>query len=153
MTHHLAQINISRIKGVDMNDPIMANFVAQLDDINALAESSKGFVWRLKGDSNNATDILPFDDNRIIVNMSVWQSLEDLENYAFHTAHVGVMKRRNEWFERFEKPFVALWHVPVGHIPSIEEAKERLAYLQDNGSTAYVFDFKKKFEPPFTPSQ
>jgi Domain of unknown function (DUF3291) len=131
-----------------MKDVIMAEFVAQLDEINTLAESSKGFIWRLKGDGNNAIDILPFPDSRIIVNMSVWESLEDLENYAFNSHHANVMKRRRTWFERFEKPATALWYIPAGHEPSLEEAKKRLAHLQDFGASPYVFDFKKKFEKP-----
>lgn len=143
MKYHLAQINISRIKGVDMNDPIMADFVALLEQINALAEQNAGFVWRLKGDGNNATDILPYDDTRIIINMSVWENIESLQNYVFGSAHTGVMKRRKEWFNRFELPATALWYVPAGHAPTIEEAKRRLAHLQEHGATTYAFGFKK----------
>jgi Domain of unknown function (DUF3291) len=144
MPYHLAQINIARIKGVDMNDPIMAEFVALLDEINTLAEQSPGFVWRLKGDGNDATDILPFDDTRIIVNMSVWENLESLENYVYRSSHADVMKKRKQWFSRFELPAVVLWHIPAGHIPTVEEAKRRLAHLQQNGTSNYAFDFKRK---------
>jgi Domain of unknown function (DUF3291) len=147
MTYHLAQINIARMRGVSINDPIMADFVVLLDEINALAEASKGFVWRLKGDdSNSATDILPYDDERIIVNMSVWECVETLENYVFKSHHTDVLKRRREWFERFDMPATALWYIPVGHIPPVAEAQERLAHLQTHGASAYAFNFRKIFQ-------
>jgi Domain of unknown function (DUF3291) len=147
MTHHLAQINIGRIKGMDMNDPIMADFVAQLDQINQLAENSEGFVWRLKGEGNNATDLLAFEDSRIIVNMSVWESVAHLEHYVFKTMHVEVLKRRKEWFERFESSHLALWYIPIGHTPTVEEAKERLLHIDSHGLTPYAFTFRKVFMP------
>jgi heme-degrading monooxygenase HmoA len=145
MQYHLAQVNIGRIKGVNMEDPIMKDFADMLDEINTLAESSVGFVWRLKGDGNNATDLKPFDDDRIIVNMSVWESIDALKNYVYDSKHVEVMKRRREWFERFGKPFLALWYVPVGHEPTVEEAKERLQYIENQGFTPYSFDFRQPF--------
>ena len=142
MAYHIAQINIARIKGVNMDDPIMAEFVSLLEEINALAERSPGFVWRLTGEGDNATDILPFDDARIIVNMSVWESIETLENYVYRSAHTDVMKRRKNWFTRFEMPATVLWYIPAGHTPTIEEAKRRLAHLQQYGATSYAFGFK-----------
>lgn len=143
MKKHLAQLNISRIIPATMEDPIMADFVAQLDTINALAESSKGFVWRLKDDENNATNFRPFDDDRIIVNMSVWESIEELMNFAFKSAHTLVMKDRNKWFEKFGKPATVLWYIDEGHIPTVQEARERLEFLQENGASEFAFDFKK----------
>ena len=145
MKKHLAQLNISRIIPETMEDPIMADFVAQLDTINALAESSKGFVWRLKGDDNNATNFRPFDDDRIIVNMSVWESVEELMEFAYKSAHTMVMKDRNKWFKKFRKPSMVLWNVEEGHIPTVQEARERLEYFQVNGATEFAFDFKKQF--------
>ncbi len=141
----LAQLNISRMISANIQDPLMVDFVAQLDRINQLAESSKGFVWRLKDEGGNATSIQPFDDERIIVNMSVWESMDDLMEYVFKSAHSAVMRDRNKWFEKFGKASTAFWYIDEGHTPSLEEAKERLEYLQKNGATEYAFDSKNKY--------
>ena len=141
----LAQLNIAKMVGVNINDPIMLDFVAQLDEVNGSAESSEGFVWRLKDESGNATDLNPYDDVQLIVNMSVWENLEALEGFVFTGQHLDVMRRRREWFQRFGKASMVLWWIPEGHIPTLEEANERLAFLQTNGATAYAFDFKHKF--------
>jgi hypothetical protein len=145
MSHHLAQINIARMKGVNIEDPIMKDFVDMLDEINALAEASKGFVWRLKGEGNSATDLNPFDDDRIIVNMSVWENIEVLQDYVYSSKHVEVLKRRREWFERFGRPFLAFWYVPEGYNPTVEDAKERLNYIEKYGFTPYAFEFRQAF--------
>ena len=146
-THHLAQINIGRMRA-PLDSAVMADFVAQLDTINALAESSPGFVWRLTGEGNDATSLRPFDDDFIIVNMSVWESLEDLRAYVYKSAHTAVMRRRREWFEQFESTFVALWWVEAGQRPTVGEAKARLMHLEAHGPTADVFTFKQPFAPP-----
>jgi heme-degrading monooxygenase HmoA len=146
-THHLAQINIGRMRA-PLASPAMADFVAQLDEINALADGSPGFVWRLMGEGNDATSLRPFDDDFIIVNMSVWESLEDLRTYVYKSAHAAVMRRRREWFEQFGSTYVALWWVEAGHLPSVGEAKQRLAHLEAHGPTADVFTFKQSFAPP-----
>ena len=138
----LAQINIARMLGEDIDDPIMADFVAQLDEVNALAENSEGFIWRLKGDDNNATNFRPFDDDRIIVNMSVWENAESLEKYVYSGRHVEVMKNKKQWFEKAKDAMVVFWHVDEGHTPSVQEAKERLEHIRQHGSTDYAFDFK-----------
>ena len=143
----LAQLNIARMTGVDINDPIMIDFVAQLDEVNDIAESSDGFVWRLKDDSGNATNLNPFDDVQMIVNMSVWENLEALERFVFNGRHLEVMRRRREWFLRFGKAYMVLWWIPEGHKPILEEANERLNHLQMHGATAYAFDFRNKFAP------
>lgn len=145
MKKHLAQLNISRIIPETMEDPIMADFVDQLDTINVLAESSKGFVWRLKGDDNNATNFRPFDDDRVIVNMSVWESVEELMEFVYKSAHTMVMKDRNKWFEKFGKSSTVLWNIEEGYIPTVQEARERLEYFQTNGATEFAFDFKNRF--------
>ena len=147
LTHHLAQVNIARMRA-PLDSPVMADFVAQLDAINALAEASPGFVWRLRGEGNDATSLRPFDDNFIIVNMSVWESLEDLRAYVYKSAHTAAMRRRREWFEQFEGAFMALWWVEAGHIPTVGEAKERLQQLEAHGPTADVFTFKQPIAPP-----
>jgi hypothetical protein len=146
-SYHLAQLNIARMIGADINDPIMTEFVAQLAEVNGLAEESAGFVWRLKDDSDNATALNPFDDVQIIINMSVWESIEALEAFVFNGRHLEVMRRRREWFKKFGQAYMVLWWIPVGHEPNLLEAKERLAYLQANGASAYAFDFRQKFRP------
>jgi heme-degrading monooxygenase HmoA len=143
----LAQLNIGRIVGAHMQDPVMQTFVDLLDHINALAEGSPGFVWRLKDDNNNATSLNPFGDDRVIVNMSVWDSLEALEKFVYKSQHFDVLKRRKEWFEKFGKPFMVLWYVPAGHRPTIEEAIEKLTQLQESGPSPAAFTFRERFSP------
>ena len=145
--YHLAQINIGRAKG-EMDDPIMAGFVSRLDDINALAERSPGFVWRLKTDEGDATSIRPYDDDRILVNMSVWESPEALRAYVYRSAHTEVMRDRKAWFERMPEMYYALWWIPVGHIPTLDEAKAQLQHLRDHGESAEAFTFAKLFPAP-----
>jgi hypothetical protein len=146
-THHLAQINIARMRA-PLESPIMADFVAQLEEINALADASPGFVWRLQGEGNDATSLRPFDDDFIIVNMSVWESLDDLRLYVYKSAHTHVMRRRREWFEHFDGAYMALWWVEAGHIPTVGEAKQRLLQLETYGPTVEAFTFRQPFAPP-----
>jgi heme-degrading monooxygenase HmoA len=144
---HLAQINIGRLLA-PLDDPLIADFVAQLDEINALAERSPGFVWRLQTQEGNATDLRPYEDDRIIVNMSVWESIEQLKDYVYRSAHTEALKRRREWFEKFDGTFLALWWVEAGHLPTIEEAKQRLNHLHKHGESEFAFSFKNPFPPP-----
>jgi hypothetical protein len=146
MELQLAQINIARMLG-PIDGPIMAEFVANLDPINKLAESSDGFIWRLKDDSNSATQMKFFDDEYMIVNMSVWSSVESLFNYTYKTAHLEVFKKRHDWFEKMPKMHYVLWYVPAGHQPTVEEAMQKLEHLRTHGETPYAFSFKKKFTP------
>jgi hypothetical protein len=143
---YIAQINIGRIKA-PLDDAQMAGFVGRLADLNALADRSPGFVWRLQTEAGNATYFRPYEDDRILLNMSVWKTLEELKQYVYRTAHVEVLRRRQEWFETFAGVYAALWWVPAGHIPGIDEAKKRLAHLQAHGPTQFAFDFKNVFEP------
>lgn len=145
---HLAQINIAKIVAENISDPVMEKFVAQLDEINALAEASPGFIWRLKDESNNATNLNPYNDQRIIVNISVWQSLDDLIKFAYYGRHAEVLRSRREWFVSFGRAYTALWYIPAGKIPTVEEAMIRLKSLQDHGPTPFAFDFKTKFAIP-----
>ena len=144
MEFHLAQINIARMLA-PIDSPVMADFVANLDPINAVAEKSEGFVWRLKDDSNNATAIKIFNDDFLIVNMSVWQSTEALFKYVYQSDHVKIFNRRKEWFEKMPEMHMALWYTPAGKYPTVDEAVERLVYLRRNGETPYSFGFRKKF--------
>lgn len=145
-THHLAQLNIATM--LDAKDsPVMAEFVANLDRINALADAADGFIWRMLGDGADANGWRPFGPE-ILANMSLWRDVESLKDYAFKTAHADIMKRRKEWFHRMSDAYMVLWWVPAGHIPSLAEAKERLEKLRANGPTAAAFTFKDVFAPP-----
>lgn len=147
MIYHLAQVNIARMLA-PLTDAQMKGFVARLDEINAIADASPGFVWRLQTDEGNATSLRPFEDDLILVNMSVWASLPDLLAFVYKSQHRQVLQQRGNWFERFEGPYVALWWVPAGHLPSVEEAKERLLYMRIHGETPFAFSFKKSFPAP-----
>ena len=145
--HHIAQLNIARAKA-PLEDPLLADFMAQLDAVNALAEASPGFVWRLKSDSGNATDIRVFDDPRMIVNMSVWESVDALFAFTYKTAHTKVMNRRKEWFEPLPGPHMVLWWIAARSPPTMDEAKRRLHHLAAHGPSATAFTFKVRFAPP-----
>lgn len=146
-TYRIAQVNIGRIKG-PLEDPVMAGFIARLDEINALADTSPGFVWRLQTSAGNATYLRPYDDDdRLLLNMSVWEDVESLRNYVYKTSHAELLRQRAAWFERFAGAYSALWWVPAGHIPGIDEAKKRLAYLDAHGPTEFAFTFKTIFQP------
>jgi hypothetical protein len=145
-TYHIAQVNIGRIKA-PLDDQLMAGFVARLDEINALADNSPGFVWRLQTSEGNATYFRPYDDDRVLLNMSVWATIEALRHYVYHTAHVELLRQRQAWFEKFAGAFLALWWVPAGHIPSIDEAKKRLAWLDEHGPAQFAFTLKTVFQP------
>jgi hypothetical protein len=145
--YHLAQVNIGRVRA-PLSDPIMAEFAGALNEINALAESSPGFVWRLKDDSGNATSIAAFPDPLIIVNLSVWTDVASLHTYAYRTVHAKFFARRAAWFEKFEPAHLALWWVPVGEMPTVNDAKERLASIDQNGATPFAFTFKQAFPAP-----
>ncbi len=144
MDHHIAQINIAQAKD-SMDSETMADFVAQLDEINALAEGTPGFVWRLKTEDGNATSLRPFDDEFIIVNMSAWENIEALYQYVYYSGHAEVYRRRREWFNVLKNPAVAMWWIPVGHIPTIDEAKQKLQLLERLGPTPLAFTFKQQF--------
>jgi hypothetical protein len=133
---HLAELNIGKFR-YPTTDPRMAGFMDNLDRVNALAERTPGFVWRLKGDNNNATDLRVGDD--YAVNMSVWETPEALENYVFKTVHVQFYKNRADWFDLMEKPHMVFWWVPEGHQPSLQEAMDRLDMYEKIGATEQAF--------------
>lgn len=147
MDWHLAQINIARLIA-PIDDPRIAGFVAQLDSINALADSAAGFVWRLQSDSGNATDIVYNDDPFVIVNMSVWESLEALRDFVYASKHVQVFRERAQWFEKPALPTYCLWWVPAGHTPTVAEARERLEHYRQHGATPYSFWFSQRYLAP-----
>jgi hypothetical protein len=134
-----------------LDSPVMADFVAQLAAVNALADAAPGFVWRLQTEDGDATAIRPYDDDRIIVNMSVWESPEALHAYAYRGGHLEVMRRRREWFERMTDAHLVLWWIPVGHRPTVSEGIERLEELRDRGPTPRAFSFHTLFPAPDQP--
>jgi Domain of unknown function (DUF3291) len=145
---HLAQVNVGRFRA-PIDHPSMEGFRSQLDPINALADRTPGFVWRLQTEDGNATAIRPFDgDDRMAINMSVWESLEALQHYVYRSAHVGPLRDRSRWFEPIEGPILALWWVPAGHIPTVAEALERLQHLKEHGPSAHAFTFRAPFPSP-----
>ncbi|HUR22225.1 MAG TPA: DUF3291 domain-containing protein [Vicinamibacterales bacterium] len=146
---HLAEINIARTRA-SLDDPLMADFVAQLEGVNRIADASAGFVWRLKADDGGASSYVRFsEDDRVIVNMSVWLSVEALRAYVYRThEHAAVFRDRAKWFEPFGGPQLALWWIPAGHIPSLDEGRRRLALLERDGPTAEAFTFKHMFAAP-----
>ena len=146
-TWHIAQLNVGTTVA-PLDSAELADFVAALDGTNALAESSPGFVWRLKGDGGNATDIRAGDDPNFIVNMSVWESLEALFEFVYRSVHTRVMVRRRDWFRKPEQAYQVLWWVPAGHAPTVEEALARLEHLRAHGSTPHAFTFKERYPAP-----
>ena len=143
---HLAQVNIARMKG-PLESEVMAGFVARLEEINSLADRSPGFVWRLQTDAGDATYLRPYDDDRILFNLSVWQTVDALKDYVYRTAHAELLRERRSWFEHFAGVAIALWWVPAGHLPSVDEAKQRLAYLEEHGPSHFAFSFKTVHPP------
>lgn len=142
---HLAQLNIAQMKFA-IDDPAMAEFVARLEDINALADSAPGFVWRLQTEEGDATAIDHFGQDKL-VNMSVWEDLESLHAYVFRSAHNQVMALRKQWFERMEAAYSVMWWVEAGHTPGLDEAGERLERLRRDGPGPRAFTFKQSFPP------
>ena len=143
---HLAQVNIARMVE-PLDSPRLAGFVAALEPINALADDAPGFIWRLQTEDGDATSIRAFDDDLLLVNLSVWASFEALGGFVYRSDHAGVMRRRREWFEPM-KTYVALWWVAAGLLPTVAEAKERLEHLETNGPTPSAFTFRVPFPPP-----
>jgi len=147
MGYHLAQINIARLLA-PIDDPQIADFVAQLDSINALAEAAPGFIWRLQSSSGSATDMAYDDDPRVIVNMSLWESVEALREYAYQSKHVEVFRERAKWFEKMKEPSYCLWWIPAGLMPTVAEGRERLEHYQRLGATPFSFWFSQRFDAP-----
>jgi len=144
---HLAEINIGRLLA-PLDDPRIKDFVDNLGRINALAEAAPGFVWRLKGDGDDATDIRPFDDDPMMaINLSVWTDLASLGAYVYRSDHVQIMRRRREFFEVPAQAFMTLWWIPAGTVPTIAEAIDRLDHFRRHGPTAHAFSFRQPFAP------
>lgn len=145
-SHLLAEANVARMKG-PLDSEIMEGFARQLAAINAAADHSPGFVWRLQTEAGDSTDVRAFDDDSILLNLSVWTSIEDLHFYVYRGAHSGPFRDRRQWFEPIEQPLV-LWWIEAHHRPTVEEAIERFALLRERGPTPAAFTFKQSFPPP-----
>ncbi|WP_339413561.1 DUF3291 domain-containing protein [Pseudomonas sp. EA_35y_Pfl2_R5] len=145
-SYQLAQLNIATMKE-PLESPSMADFVANLERINALAESSPGYIWRLQDEAGDATAFRPFGDD-VLVNLSVWRDVQALSDYVYKSAHTEMLKRRQEWFSKVSEAHMVLWWVPAGHRPSVQEAAERLALLREQGASAQAFSFRQAFTAP-----
>jgi len=148
----LAQCNISRLLA-PLDSPQLAPFVAELLRINALAGAAPGFLWRLKTPTGDATSLRIFDDEMIIVNMSIWESIDALFAFTYRTGHTDIVRKRDDWFERAAVPMVALWWTPRDIIPTVEDMKERLEHLRKHGATPFAFTFRQRFPAPLAELQ
>jgi hypothetical protein len=144
---HIAQVNVALLRE-PLDSPALAEFVANLAPVNALADTAPGFVWRLEDESGDATSIRAFDDELLIINMSVWESIEALWGFVYGGRHLEVMRCRRRWMTRIAESHLALWWLPAGRPPSIEEAVERLEHLRRHGPTPRAFTFKRRFAAP-----
>ncbi len=144
---HVAQVNIA-LPLEPLTSDRLAEFMQLLEPVNALVDAAPGFVWRLQTEDGDATAVRAFDDDRLIVNMSVWESLEDLAGFVFGGFHAEVMRRRREWFARMRDPYTAVWWVPAGTLPTVAQAEQRLASLRSAGPTPYAFTPQRSFPPP-----
>jgi heme-degrading monooxygenase HmoA len=148
----LAQVNIARMLA-PMDSPLLADFAAALDHVNAAADAAPGFIWRLQTEDGNATSIRAFEWDQagsagVLVNMSVWESVEALAAYVYSDTHREVLRRRRSWFERMAEAHMALWWIPRGHLPTTREAEERVLRVRESGPTPYAFTLREHFPPP-----
>jgi Domain of unknown function (DUF3291) len=152
MDYHLAQVNIARMRA-PLDSPVLAGFVAELEPVNALADAAPGFVWRLQTEDGNATSVRAFEWDEagsagVLVNMSVWESVEALAAYVYAGPHLAVLRRRREWFEQMRESYSALWWVPAGVRPATADAEDRIRLLRAHGPTPAAFTLNKHFPPP-----
>ena len=131
-----------------MDDPMVAGFVAGLDPMNALADASPGFVWRLQTEDGNATSVRAFDDALVIVNISVWESVDALAEFVYRSAHSQFLRHKRDWFERMTESQMALWWIELGHLPSVAEGAQRLELLRASGPSPDAFTFRCPFAAP-----
>jgi uncharacterized protein DUF3291 len=143
----IAQANVARMRA-PLEDPVMEGFRSQLERVNALADASPGFVWRLQGETGDATDVRAYEDPLIIFNMSVWASLEDLHRYVYKSDHVRPLRARRSWFLPYAGPSLVLWWIHAGRLPAVAEARAKLALLAASGPTPGAFTFREPFPAP-----
>ena len=142
----LAQFNIARMVAPS-DSPELSGFMNALDEINALADESPGFVWRFQNEDGNATSERPYEDDMVLINLGTWSSVDALSDYVYRTAHAEYLRRRRGWFERMDEPMIVLWWVPAGHRPTVDEGVARLEHLRQHGPSAHAFTFRHRFEP------
>jgi Domain of unknown function (DUF3291) len=154
MRSHLAQVNVARMRA-GVAEPIMADFAAPIDEMNRLAERSRGFLWRLRGSEIAPHELLvfenysvPFDPARFFYNMSVWESADDLKRYVFNSTQVEMLRGKSRWMDHFDRASLALWWIPAGHRPTVAESAERLRAVEEKGATPFAFTFKDSFPIP-----
>ena len=152
MDYVLAQVNIGRMLA-PADSPLLADFVADLDPVNAAADAAPGFIWRLQTEDGNATAVRAFEWDRagsagVLVNMSVWESVEALAAYVYSDVHRRMLRRRRRWFEHMTEAYSALWWIPRGHLPTTREAEERVLHLREFGPTPHSFTLREHFPPP-----
>jgi len=145
MNFHLAQINIATLRA-PLDDPQLHGFSSQLERINALADAAPGFVWRLQTSDGDATALRPYDDERVLVNMSLWDSAESLKQYVYRSDHVQLLRGRTAWFHQPTGPVYALWWIPAGTLPSVAEGQRRLELLRAQGDSPQAFSFAQVFD-------
>jgi hypothetical protein len=143
---HLAQLNVGRLRA-PLDDPLIDDFRQNLDRVNAVADRSPGFVWRLQDASGNATGIKPFDDDLEIINLTVWSSVGALADFTYRSGHVEFLRRRREFFETPTLPILCLWWIPEGVVPTVDEALARLEHLRAHGPSPVAFTFRRRFDP------
>ncbi len=143
---HLAQLNVGHLVGA-IDGPELADFVAGLEPMNALADAAPGFVWRLKGGEKPADTVQHAYGDHLLINFSVWESREALWNYVYRSAHLGYLQRRREWFQRVAVPYSVMWWIPVDHTPGLDEGMARLESLRADGPSPRAFTFKDFHEP------
>lgn len=147
LKYQIAQANVARLRA-PLDDPKIAGFVSRLDDINALADAAPGFVWRLQTEAGNSTSVRAFEDDRILFNLSVWETPDHWRAFVFRGKHAEVMRQRGAWFERMDSPYLVMWWVAAGHHPSVAEALERLEHLRACGDSPFAFSFTRLYPPP-----
>ncbi|HWF75628.1 MAG TPA: DUF3291 domain-containing protein [Caulobacteraceae bacterium] len=143
----IAQVNVAKLIA-PLDDPRIDDFRNALERINRLGEAQPGFVWRAQGAGFDATDCRVFDDPDILINATVWESIEDLAAFAYRTEHRDFLRRRLEWFEASAEPFLAIWWIPTGRVPTLDQCVERLIHIRAHGPTPYAFDFRTRFPAP-----
>jgi heme-degrading monooxygenase HmoA len=153
MDYVIAQVNIGRLVA-PLDSPQLAGFVANLDSVNAVADAAPGFVWRLQTEDGNATALRGFEQDAmgapggVLINMSVWESVEALAAYVYGDAHRAVLRRRREWLERMKDAYTTLWWILRGRLPTIREAEDRVRHLRAHGPTPRAFTLRVHFPPP-----
>jgi hypothetical protein len=149
--HHLAQFNVSRLLA-PLDSPQLADFMAALEPLNQLADQAPGFVWRFQTGEGDATSVRPFDDDQVIVNLSVWESIEHLAEFAYGGEHLDIMRRRRKWFEKMAEAYLVLWWVPAGEVPTVADSVARLQTLRQRGPSPEAFTFRRPFPAPDRPA-